>query len=168
MKRIAAALRRRDLVRLGFEAAKLVASGTAQRIARGSMLDEAGRRPSTLGLIGDAVSQASRLFSSEIVLAKTELGEKMTSAVAAVASIVGAGVFLVVAMIFLLQALVSWLVETGWRASVASLLVGVVIMAIALIALLVAKSRLTVAGLAPSRSIAQASKMVDTVRGGRS
>ena len=132
------------------------------------MSDEAGRRPSTFELIGNAVAQASILFSSEVVLAKTELGEKLTSAVAAATSIVGASVFLIVAMIFLLQALVSWLVETGWRASVASLLVGAIIMAVALIAMVVAKSRLTVAGLMPSRSLAQATKTVAAVRGRRS
>ena len=123
------------------------------------------QKPSTLGLIGDAISQAAELFSSEVVLAKTELGEKMASAVAAVASIVGAAVFLVVALIFLLQALVDWLIETGWRPSVASLLVGVGIGVAAVSAILLAKSRLTAWRLTPSRSLNQAARTIDVVRG---
>ena len=129
------------------------------------MSDEIDRRPSTLGLIGDAISQASKLFSSEVVLAKTELSENLTSAVTAVASIVGAGVFLIVALIFLLQALIEWLVEMGWRPSFASLLVGAGVAVIAIVAMLVAKSRLTAGRLAPSRAIEQATRTVDAVRG---
>ena len=123
------------------------------------------QKQSTLGLIGDAISQAAELFSSEVVLAKTELGEKMASAVAAVASIVGAAVFLIVALIFLLQALVDWLIETGWRPSVASLLVGVGIGVAAVSAILLAKSRLTAWRLTPSRSLKQAARTIDVVRG---
>ena len=121
--------------------------------------------PSTLGLIGDAISQAAQLFSSEVVLAKTELSEKMASAVAAVASIVGAAVFLIVSLIFLLQALVEWLIENGWRASVASLLVGVGIGVAAVSAILIAKSRLGAWRLTPSRTLKQAARTLDAVRG---
>ncbi len=123
------------------------------------------QRPSTLGLIGDAISQAAQLFSSEVVLAKTELSEKMTSAVGAVGSIVGAAVFLIVSLIFLLQALVEWLIETGWRASVASLSVGAGVGVAAMLAILVAKSRLTTWRLTPSRTLKQAARTIDVVRG---
>ena len=165
MKSVAAALRRRDLVRLGFGATKLFMAGAGRRIARGTMSDPIDRRPSTLGLIGDAISQASRLFSSEIVLAKTELGEKMVSAVAAVANIVGAAALLIVSLIFLLQAVVDWLVELGWRSSLASLAVGGAIGVAALVAILIARRRLTVWHLAPSRTLNQASRAVAAIKG---
>ena len=162
MREVAAALRRRDLIRLGFGAIRFISAGAGRRISRGTMTEQ---RPSTLGLIGDAISNASNLFSSEVALAKTEIGEKMTSAIMAVASIAGAAVFLIVALIFLLQALVEWLVEIGWRPSLASLLVGVGIGAAALAAILIAKNKLTVWRLAPSRTLNQAAKTMDAVRG---
>ena len=129
------------------------------------MSDSSDRRPSTLGLVGDAISQASRLFSSEIVLAKTELGEKMVSAVAAIASIVGAAAFLIVSLIFLLQAIVDWLVELGWRSSLASLAVGAAIGVAALVAILIATSRLRAWHLAPSRTFNQASRAIAAIKG---
>ncbi len=129
------------------------------------MSRDTDRRPSTLGLIGDAIAQASRLFSSEIVLAKTELGEKMASAILAMASIVGAATFLIVAMIFLLQALVEWLVERGWRPSLASLLVGSALAVAAAAAILIAWRRLTLWRLAPSRTLNQASRAMAAIKG---
>ena len=129
------------------------------------MSRDTDRRPSTLGLIGDAIAQASRLFSSEIVLAKTELGEKMASAILAMASIVGAATFLIVAMIFLLQALVEWLVERGWRPSLASLLVGSALAVAAAAAILIARRRLTLWRLAPSRTLNQASRAMAAIKG---
>ena len=129
------------------------------------MSRDTDRRPSTLGLMGDAIAQASRLFSSEIVLAKTELGEKMASAILAMASIVGAATFLIVAMIFLLQALVEWLVERGWRPSLASLLVGSALAVAAAAAILIARRRLTLWRLAPSRTLNQASRAMAAIKG---
>ena len=123
------------------------------------------RRPPTLGLIGDAIAQTSRLFSSEIVLAKTEIGEKMASVITAMASIVGAATFLIVAMIFLLQALVAWLVERGWRPSLASLMVGGALAVAAAAAILIARRRLTLWRLAPSRTLNQASRAVAAIKG---
>ncbi len=157
-----AAVRRRNIVHLGFEVIKFLTVGAGRRARGRSMSDQSS---STLGLIGDAISQASNLVSSELVLARTEIGEKMASAIAAVASIAAASVFLIVALIFLLQSLVEWLVECGWRPSLASLLVGSGIGAAALAAILIAKSRLTAWRLAPSRTLKQAARTVDAVRG---
>ena len=125
----------------------------------------AAEHRSTLGLISEALSQVSQLMGSELTLARTEMGEKIAAAVAAILSIVGAAVFLVVALIFLLDGLVAWLVEHGWRPSTSSLTVGAAIGFVAIAAILFAKSRLSVGGLTPSRTLGQAGKTVDVLRG---
>ena len=170
MKKVAAKLNRRDFARLGGAAIRILAFGVGRRIARGNMAernmtDEPDRRPSTLGLIGDAITQASRLVSSEVILAKTELGEKMAAALVAIVSIAVAAIFLMVSLIFFLQALVEWLVELGWRPSIASLMVGGGISLVAVVAIIIAGLRLASWRLAPSRAIEQASRTVDAVRG---
>ena len=81
------------------------------------------------------------------------------------ASIVGAATFLIVAMIFLLQALVEWLVERGWRPSLASLLVGSALAVAAAAAILIARRRLTLWRLAPSRTLNQASRAMAAIKG---
>lgn len=82
MKRVAAVVRRRDLVRFGFGMFRSLINGAGRRIERGSVSKGIGSRPSTLGLIGDAISQTSQLISSEIGLAKTELSENLMAAIA--------------------------------------------------------------------------------------
>ena len=72
---------------------------------------------------------------------------------------------MVVALIFLLQALGRMVDRNGLATSFASLSVGAAIAAIALAAVVIAKSRLTAARLLPSRTIEQAAKTVGAVRG---
>ena len=85
-----------------------------------SDLDRPLDRPSTPGLIGDAIRQASSLFTAELQLARLEATEKLTVLVASVVSLVGAAVFIIVALIFLLQGLVEFIVHLGWSRYAAS------------------------------------------------
>ena len=122
-------------------------------------------RPSTPGLIGDAIKQTSALLSAEIQLMRLEATEKVVAALIAVVSLVVAAVFIIVALIFLLQGLVELLVHFHWAPFAASFAVGGGIAVLALIAAFVATRRLTAARLKPARAIRQVRDTSDMVKG---
>lgn len=122
-------------------------------------------RPSTPSLIGDALKQATNLFSAEMQLARLEVTEKLVAALIALASLVGAAIFIIVALIFLLQGVVQILVHLGWPAFAASFAVGAGIAIIAVIAIVVAARRLSVARLRPERTIRQVKGATEVVKG---
>ena len=124
-------------------------------------------RPSTPSLIGDAIRQASSLFSAEIQLARLEATEKLTLALASLVSIIGAAIFIIVALVFLLQGLVALLVHFGWAAFAASFAVGGGIALLALIAIVIAARNLSAARLKPDRTIRQVQQASEIVRSAR-
>jgi hypothetical protein len=128
------------------------------------MTDIGVDRPSTASLIGDAIKQSTALFSTEIQLVRLEATEKLVGALVAVASIGAAAVFMIVALIFLLQALVEFLVEIGWAPFVASLAIGGGIGILALIAMVVAARSLSSARLKPQRTLRQVRETTDAVK----
>ena len=115
-------------------------------------------RPATTALFADALSQMTTLFETEIRLVRSEISEKITQAVIAVATLAVAAVLLVAALIFLLQSVVELLIAYGWRPAAADALVGVIIAVIGAIAIVIAKKSLEPAHLAPSRSLSQLGK----------
>lgn len=122
-------------------------------------------RPSTPALIGDAIKQATDLVTAELQLARLEVTEKILKAVLSVAGIVGAGVFILVALIFLLQGLVELLVQLAhWPAFAASFAVGGAIAIVALLAILLAARNLSAARLMPNRTIRQVRQVVGAQR----
>ena len=121
-------------------------------------------RLSTPSLIGDAIRQATSLFSAEIQLARLEVTEKLITAVISLVSLIGAAIFIIVALIFLLQGLVELLVHLGWAAFAASFAVGGGIALIAVIAILLAVRNLSAAKLTPNRTIRQVQQTADIVR----
>ena len=122
-------------------------------------------RPSTPSLVGAAVRQATALFSTEMELARLEATEKLVAALLAIVSIFGAAIFIIVALIFLLQGLVQLLVAHGWAAFAASFAVGGGIAAVALIAIFVAIRRLSLAKLKPARTLRQVKIATDIMKG---
>src|ERR1700709_397252 len=86
---------------------------------RRSMIDMDTARPSTASLLGEALSQTSRLVGAEIQLVRLEISDKLSIALKAIIGIVIAAVFLIVAMIFLLQGVVALLVGFGLAVSTA-------------------------------------------------
>ncbi len=124
-------------------------------------------RPSTPGLIGDAIRQATGLFTAELQLARLEATEKLTVLIVSVVSLVGAAVFIIVALIFLLQGLVEYIVHLGWSRYAASFAVGGGIAAIALIAIIVAARNMSAARLKPNRTIRQVQQATEIVRSPR-
>ncbi len=115
-------------------------------------------RPATTSLFADALSQMTTLFETEIRLVRSEVSEKITQAVVAVATMAVAAVLLLAALILILEGIVQLLIYFGWQPYAANFLVGVVIAVIAAVAIFVAKRGLDPAHLAPSRSMTQLGK----------
>lgn len=122
------------------------------------MSDNVTGRPATTSLFADALSQMTTLFETEIRLVRSELGEKITQAVAAVATLAVAAVLLLASLFLLLQGIVDLLIAYGWKPFAADFLVGVVIAAIGVVAIFAARKALEPAKLAPSRTLNQLGK----------
>jgi hypothetical protein len=103
-------------------------------------------------LIGDALRDASDLARKELALFKTEMSSKISSLVAGIGMMVGAGVFAIAALILLVQALVEWLATVVDSDALASLLVGAVMAAIAIGLGLYGRSIMASTSLAPTRT----------------
>ncbi|UDL93276.1 phage holin family protein [Lichenihabitans sp. PAMC28606] len=115
-------------------------------------------RPSTPGLLADALSHMTTLFESEIGLVRREISEKITQAVTSIGVLVAAAVLMLSALILLLQGVVELLVQSGMRPSSAYFLVGVAIAILGGIAVALALRGLSAAKLAPVRTITQLGK----------
>ena len=123
---------------------------------------------SAAGLLSDAIAHMSALVRKEVDLARAEVSENVTRAGVAIGLLAGALVIALTALNVLAAALVAGLTEWGMEAGWASLLVGLVLGAIALAMALKAKNDLKLSSIAPSRTAknvqrdAQALKEVTT------
>jgi hypothetical protein len=122
------------------------------------MSDNLTGRPPTTSLFAEALAQMTTLFETEIRLVRSEISEKITQAVMAVAALAVSAVLFVAALFLILQGIVELLIAWGMRPFLADFLVGVVIAVIGVVALFMAKNRLSPSNLAPSRSIHQLGK----------
>ena len=110
-------------------------------------------------LFGDLSRQVSALFRNEVRLARAELSERMGAAGGAVAMLAAGAVLAVAALIVLLFALVTWLVEAfEVSPALAALIVGVVVALAAYGLVRVGLSRLKARNLAPRRTVEQLSR----------
>ena len=128
------------------------------------MSDNVTGRPSTPSLFADALGQMTTLFETEIRLLRSELGEKITQAVVAAATMVASALLLFVALILLLEGVVQLLIAFGLQPWAANFIVGGVIAVVGIAAVLIAKRGLSAKALAPSRSVAQFGKDVRVVK----
>ena len=84
-------------------------------------------RPGVVALVTDALGRSADLIQTEIRLARVELGEKAealrTSLVSGIVMMLVGTVFMIGALILVLQALVAALIESGVTPSVAILVV---------------------------------------------
>jgi hypothetical protein len=123
---------------------------------------------SAAGLMSDAIAHMSALVRKEVDLARAEVSENVSRAGVAIGLLAGALVIALTALNVLAAALVTGLAEWGLEAAWASLLVGLVLGAIALFMALKAKNDLKLSSIAPSRTAkniqrdAQALKEVTT------
>lgn len=123
---------------------------------------------SAAGLLSDAIAHMSSLVRKEVDLARAEVSENVTRAGVAIGFLAGGLVIALVALNVLAAALVAGLTEWGLDAGWASLIVGLVLAAIALAMALKAKNDLKLSNIAPTRTAknvrrdAQAIKEVTT------
>lgn len=116
-------------------------------------------------LLGDALSQFSKLLQNEADLAKAELGEKVQKVSSAVIFF-GAGAVLVIpGLVMALFALSAALIAGGWSQPVSYLLSAVLALVIAGVLFAIGKSRLDARNLAPRETMRQLEKDKDTAKG---
>ena len=119
---------------------------------------------STIGLVTDALSQIALLFQTEIRLVRAELSEKL-SQVLGHAAMVGAGlVFVLAALIFLLQSVVSWLEVAGLPDEWGYLLVGLVVGGVGAALLTKGINALKETSVVPDRAVNQVRADLATVK----
>ena len=104
-------------------------------------------------LIGDLSGSVSTLFRKEIQLARAETSEKITQSMVAMGAIAGGAILALAALIVLLQALVIALSELGVPPGWASLIVGVIVAAIAYFMIHKGTNDLKASSLAPDRTM---------------
>jgi uncharacterized protein YacL len=106
-------------------------------------------------LFADALKQLSKLMGNELQLARAEIAVKASEAMSAVGLVVGAGLFLIPALVVLLMALAAWIEEFGTRSSIAHLMAGAVGLVIGGILAGIAMNRLKANPLVPKRTLEQ-------------
>ena len=116
-------------------------------------------------LLGDALSQFSKLFQNEIDLAKAELGEKAQQVGVAAGFLIGAAVLVIPALVMALFALSAALVAGGWSEPVAYLLSAGLAVILAAILAAIGLQRLKPENLRPSETIDQLEQDKITVKG---
>lgn len=116
-------------------------------------------------LLGDALSQFSKLFQSELDLAKAELGEKAQQIGMAVAMFAAGAVLIIPALVLALLALSAALIKGGWSDPVAYLISAIVAAVIAAILFAVGMSKLDAKNLKPAETINQIEKDKEAVKG---
>lgn len=128
------------------------------------MTDKSDLRTITT-LMGDALSQFSKLFQNEVDLAKAEFGEKAQQVGVAAGFFAGAAVLVIPAIIMALLALAAALVQGGWSAPVANLLAALVAAVLAGIFLAVGLQRLKAETLKPTETLHQLERDKAAVKG---
>lgn len=106
-------------------------------------------------LIADLFGQLTHLFRKEIELARTEVSENVSSAISGLVMIIAGAVLLIPALVILLQGGVSALIERGFEAHWAALIVGGATLLIGIILAMIGVSRLKAENLVPKRTIEQ-------------
>jgi len=123
-----------------------------------------GSRRSPLELASDAFQDVSALLSTEARLLRAEMSAKVSQIISALGMLFVAAVFLIGALVLLLQAGVAWLVEWGFSAMVASIAVAALSMVIGLLLYFGGKNGLAVDRLKPRRAMNQFNRDIAMAR----
>ena len=121
-------------------------------------------RPSTPSLFADALSQMTTLFETEIRLVRTEISEKISTALRAVIVLLVAAVLLLVGLFIILFGVVQLVIYFGVIYWLAYFIVGGAFAVIGAIALYIGLNRLSADNLMPKRTIKQLGKDADVVK----
>jgi len=135
-------------------------------MAAGSVSDqtESRRRPMRAGdkgvvdIAGDALKEIAVLLQTELQLLRVELAEKLNFTALSVALIGAGAVFLMATIVLLLQATVTGLVAYGFSWPIATLMVATATLAIGAGLIWLGINRLSLARLAPSKTLDQLQK----------
>jgi hypothetical protein len=115
-------------------------------------------------LFSDALHQFSKLFRTELELARAEVAAKASGAAMGIGFIAGAALATIAALVLLLMALAIWLVELGVPDPVAYLVAGMVGALISAVLGWSGMNRLKPGKLAPERTIEQLQRDAAVVR----
>ena len=129
--------------------------------SRGTMQDVR----SLAGLLGDALSQFSKLFQTEIDLAKAEIGEKTRQICTAAALFACGAVLVIPALVMALFALSAALIAAGWSAAGAYLISALIAALLAGILFAIGLRKLDADNLRPSQTLAQLEKDKQAIKG---
>lgn len=116
-------------------------------------------------LLGDALSQFSKLFQNEVDLAKAEVAEKVQQISGAVGLFAAGAILVIPAIVMALFALSAALIDTGWSQAVSYLISAMVAAVLAAILFAVGLNRLDARNLAPRETLRQLEKDKDAVKG---
>lgn len=106
-------------------------------------------------LVSEALQQLSRLFRSEVALARAELAEKAQQAGRSGAMVAAGGLLAIPSLGMLLIALAAWLMEAGMRPSLSYLIAAIVGLVIAGGLVWAGINRLKADNLIPRRTLNQ-------------
>lgn len=115
-------------------------------------------------LLGNALSQFSKLFQNEVDLAKAEFDDKIQKVGGALGFIAGGAVLVIPALVMALFALSSALISAGWSQSVSYLASAIIAAVLAGVLLAIGINRLDARNLAPRETMSQLEKDKDAVK----
>jgi uncharacterized membrane protein YqjE len=104
-------------------------------------------------LLADAFADSTNLAQKEFALFKAEMGANMRTLAMAIGMFVGAAVFAVISLSLLIQSLVEWLATKLESEALASLIVAVLMGAVAGGLVLYGRSKLSATTLTPERTL---------------
>ncbi len=116
-------------------------------------------------LLGDALTQFSKLFQNELDLARAEFSEKTQHLSAAIGFIVAGAVLMIPALVMALLALSAALVSAGWSEPLSYLISAIGAAVLAALLFAIGKSMLISRKLTPRETIRQLEKDKDTLKG---
>lgn len=116
-------------------------------------------------LLGNALSQFSKLFQNEVDLAKAEFGDKIPKVGGALGFIAGGAVLVIPALVMALFALSSALISAGWSQPISYLASAIIAAVLAGVLFAIGINRLDARNLAPRETMSQLEKDKDAVKG---
>ena len=116
-------------------------------------------------LLGNALSQFSKLFQNEVDLAKAEVGEKIQKVGGALGFIAGGAVLVIPALVMALFALSSALISAGWSQPISYLASAIIAAVLGGVLFAIGINRLDARNLAPRETMRQLEKDKDAVKG---
>jgi hypothetical protein len=116
-------------------------------------------------LLGNALSQFSKLLQNEMDLAKAEFGDKVQKVGGALGFIAGGAVLVIPALVMALFAISSALISAGWSQPLSYLASAIIAAVLAGVLFAIGINRLDARNLAPRETMSQLGKDKDAAKG---